>query len=1090
MKKRVNLLFFLLFIGQFNLFAQNKLIKGNVTDENGNAIPFASIKVKGKNKGVSSDEAGVFKIELSSNQSEIEVSAIGFTSVTKTPMDNMSVTLVSSGKSLSTITVSALGFKKSKDKSAYSNSSVKGDAVANSGEANLINGLSSKASGVNVSRTGGDPGAGASIQIRGQSTITGDLQPLIVIDGIPVSNSNFGSTTEDVAQQSRLNDINPNDIESYEVLKGAAAASLYGTRAANGVIMITTKKGKNSAGKVKITYESTMSFDELNKTVPLQTNYAQGSGGKYGGGISIVQGSPTFAASSGSWGDKISDRLGGEDEPFSPSFGYFIMPDGSKRFLVANGTSSDLHGGKRSKNIYDHSKDLFRTGYYNDNNISFSGGDDNGHFYLSLGNLDQKGILKNGSDYLRRTLRFNSDRKFGALQLNTGLAYSFSNSNRVQQGSNLNGIFLGGLRTSPDFNNSIYEGTYVDVNGIKYPGRQVSYRNQIGSKTSSGYDNPFWVINNITNQSKVNRFLPNMEASIKMNDWLQVINRAGLDYYLDRRIENYPVYASGEKNGGFLAEETISEFQFNNDLMLKAEYNKLKNISASAVLGYNYNTRSAESIGANVRSFILPGAPFDLGNSAKDQRTAFNSQSKIVVNGAYLQGNFGYKDFLYLDVTGRYERYSTVNDGFFYPSASVAYIFKQADNSVGNKLLTFGKMRVSYGQVGVPAGPYSWNDYFAPSLESESWGAVLDASSSTYGGGYARSAVQGNPGIKPEIKSEFEFGSDFRFFDNKLSVSATYYSNKTKDVILSVQVPSSTGFDNKLDNIGSIQNKGIELDVNGSVYAARKFKINSGFIFSKNTNKVVEMGGSKSIFLNGFTGCSSRAVEGYALGSLWGVDFLKDINGKLILDENGFAQANSEEGVIGNPNPDWTGAFNTTISYKKFNFSFIVDHVEGGDVWNGTRGALYYFGTHADLGNEVVSNVDLLTYSGSTIAAGIPFRGAIHDFGAGPVALTQSWYTDLGGGFGPVASQFIEDGTRTRLREVSLGYSISNENLKKKAKISSVDISFTGRNLALSTKYSGIDPETNLTGPSNGRGLDYFNNPSTRSYLFTVKINY
>jgi TonB-linked SusC/RagA family outer membrane protein len=1078
MRKLLPLLIFLMLSGSIGLFAQNKVFSGAILDENGNRVPFASVKIKGTNKGVSTDESGNFTIQLSANQNDLEISAVGFSTTTVKASDKMSVTLASSSKTLSPVTVSALGFKKSKDKSAYSNSSVKGDAVVKSGEANLINGLASKASGVNVSRTGGDPGAGASIQIRGQSTISGDLQPLIVIDGIPVSNSNFGSSTEGVTQQSRLNDINPSDIESYEVLKGAAAASLYGTRAANGVIMITTKKGKNSSGKVRISYESTVSFDQLNKSVPLQTNYAQGTNGVF----SLSQ--------SRSWGDKISDRLGGADVPLTPSTGYLLLPDGSQRYLVANGTTSNPHGGRRSKEVYDHSTDLFRTGYFWDNNISFSGGDDNGHFYLSLGNLDQKGILKNGSDYTRRTIRFNSDRKFGAIQLNTGLAYSYSNSNRVQQGSNLNGIFLGGLRTSPDFDNSVYEGTYVDFNGIKYPGRQVSYRNQIGSKTSSGYDNPFWVINNITNQSRVNRFIPSMEASLKMNDWLQVINRAGLDYYLDRRIENYPVLASGDKNGGYLSEETISEIQVNNDLMLKADYNKLKDVTLSAVLGYNYNIRSAENIGATVRNFILPGAPFDLGNSAQDQRTAFNSQSKIVVNGAYLQGNIGYKDFLYLDLTGRYERYSTVNKGFFYPSASLAYVFKTANSGTESDILSFGKMRMSYGQVGVPAGPYAWSDYFAPALESESWGAVLDASSTTYGGGYSRSSVQGNPDIRPEIKTEMELGSDLRFFNNRLSVSATYYSNKTKDVILSVQVPSSTGYDNKLDNIGTIQNKGIELDVNGLVYNANGFKINSGFIFSKNTNKVVDMGGSKSVFLNGFTGCSSRAVEGYALGSLWGVDFLKDETGKLVLDANGFAQANSEEGVIGNPNPDWTGAFNTSVSYKNFTLGFVIDHVQGGDVWNGTKGALYTFGTHADVGNEVVSNVDLYTYTGATIAAGTPFRGAIYDFGGGPVALTQSWYTSTGGGFGPVASQFIEDGTRTRLREASLGYSFKNENLKKKAKISSIDISLTGRNLALSTKYSGIDPETNLTGPSNGRGLDYFNNPSTRSYLFTIKINY
>jgi len=1077
MRKISILLTFLLLSGLVNVFAQNKLFNGIVSDENGNRVPFASVKVKGAKSGVSSDESGSFKIQLSSAQKQLQISAVGYSTVTVQASDNMSVVLVAENKTLTPLTVSALGFKKSKDRSAYSNSSVRGEAVVKSGEANLINGLSSKASGVSIARTSGDPGAGAYIQIRGQSTIAGNLQPLIVIDGIPVSNSNIGSSTDDVVQQSRLNDINANDIENLEILKGAAAASLYGTRAANGVIMITTKKGKNSRGKVNISYQSTLSFDELNKSVPLQKNYSQGKAGIFD------------LSQSRSWGDKIADREGGEDIASDPTGEYLLLPDGSKRYLVAKGTLANPHGGKRNKQVYDHSTDLFRTGSFWDNSISFSGGDDNGHFYLSLSNLDQKGILKKGSDYTRRAIRFNSDRKFGALQINTGMAYTYSNSNRVQQGSNLNGIFLGGLRTAADFNNEIFEATYVDASGALFLNRQVSYRNQIGKATTSGYDNPFWVINRITNESRVNRFLPNMEASLKLNNWLQVINRAGIDYYLDRRIANFPTLSSAENNGGKLTEETISEFQVNNDLMLKADYNKLKDISLSGILGYNYNSRSAESIGAVVRSFILPNSPFDLGNSAKDERTAFNSQSKVAVNAGYLQGNIGYKDYLYLDVTGRYERYSTVKDGFFYPSASLAYIFKQSANEPSD-LLSFGKMRLSYGKVGVPAGPYAWDNYYGPSSESESWGGLLDASASTYGGGYARSSVQGNPNIKPEIKNEVEVGSDLRFFNNKVSLSATYYSNKTKDVILSVQVPSSTGFDNKLANIGTIENKGFELDLNSTWLSKKDFSINSGIIFSQNRNKVVDMGGSKSVFLAGFTGTSSRAVEGYALGSLWGVDFLRDDKGALVLDDAGFPQANSEEQVIGNPNPDWTGAFNTTVSYKNLSLSFVIDHVQGGDVWNGTKGALYTFGTHADVGNEVVSSADLTDYAGNVIAAGTPFRGAIQNFGAGDVALTEAWYTDLGGGFGPVSSQFIEDGTRTRFREMSLGYSIKGKNLTKKAKINSIDLSFTGRNLALWTNYTGIDPETNLTGPSNGRGLDYFNNPSTRSYLFTIKINY
>jgi TonB-linked SusC/RagA family outer membrane protein len=1066
-------LLFFYFLG----FSQGYKINGVIVDQERNPVPFATIKIKGSKKGVTSDENGKFSIEIA-NEKSLEISAVGYVGQSLTASQNMTIVLIPDARAISPITVTALGFKRSKDISAFSNASVKGASVQKSGEANLINGLTAKAAGVNITRSTGDPGAGAYILIRGQSTISGGTQPLIVLDGIPISNSTFGSSTEGVAQQSRLNDLNPNDIESIEVLKGAAAAALWGARAANGVIVVTSKKGKNTGGKVNISYQSVYSMDVLNKSVPLQTNYGQGYNGRF------------VFNDRRSWGDKIADRAGGADVPLNPNGEYLLLPDGTRRYQLANGTASNPSGGKRSQDVFDHSEELFRTGAFWDNNISFSGGDEKGNFFLSLGNMEQKGILKAGSDYTRRTIRFNSDRKFSFLTISSGLTYSYSKSNRVQQGSNLNGIFLGGLRTAPDFDNSVFEGTYVNAAGIKFFNRQVGYRNSIGKATASGYDNPFWVINRITNEAKVHRFIPSLELNFKLTDWLSAINRTGLDYYLDSRIENFPVLTSGGNNGGLLTEQTLSESQVNNDFLLQANIKSVKDFNITGILGFNYNNRNLENIGASVRSFILPDAPFDLGNSAKDQRTPFNSQSTTRVNGLYAQGNIGYKDMLFLDLSGRYERYSTLKDAFFYPSASLAYLFTSALPEKISRIISFGKLRTSFGQVGVPPGAYAWDTYFGPAAEFESWGPALDASSPIYGGGYARSGLRGNPDLKPEIKSEFELGTDLRFWNDRINFSATYYNNRTKDVILSAAVPSSTGFDSKLDNVGTIQNKGIELELGASWLNMRDFKVSSNLIFSRNVNEVVDMGETKSILLDGFTGASSRAVQGYAMGALWGVDFLRDDKGNLVLDANGFPQANSEEGVIGNPNPDWIGSFSSTFSYKGFTLSFLIDHVQGGDVWNGTKGALFTFGTHKEVGNEVVSAQALTTFTGGTIAANTPFRGAIQDFGAGNVALTQAWYESLGGGFGPVASQFIEDGTRTRLREVSLGYSIRSRKLTEKLKINSVDISLTGRNLALWTKYTGIDPETNLTGPSNGRGLDYFNNPSTRSYLMSIKINY
>ncbi|MEO8795727.1 MAG: SusC/RagA family TonB-linked outer membrane protein [Daejeonella sp.] len=1060
-------------------YSQDRVITGTVTaKEDGLSLPGVSVIVKGTTVGTQTNGQGRYTLSVPANATQLEFRYIGYTNQTVSIGANSTVNVVLTldSKQLGEVVITALGLEANKDKLGTSVSSVKGDAIAKSGETSLLAGLSGKASGVQVVRSGGDPGAGAYIQIRGQSTITGSTQPLFVIDGIPVSNSNLGSGIDGVVQQSRLSDINAGDIESMEVLKGAAAGALWGSRAANGVIIITTKKGRSNSGKLNVSLNTTYSMDELNREVPLQTSYGQGTGGIY------------RFNNSRSWGDKISDRTGGAD--VASGSAYFLLPDGSKRFAVASGTAANPHGGKQSQQVYDHATDLFENGYFLDNTLALSGSDQSSTFYLSLSNLDQNGTLKAGSDYHRRSARLNAEHKFGErVKLLGGLTYSNVVSDRAQQGSNISGIFLGGLRTSPDFNSEIYEGTYVNAAGEIFPNRQVSYRNQIGASTNSGYDNPLWILNKITNDTRVNRFLGNFEGRFDATNWLQFTARTGIDTYSDYRRENFPVL-SASFPGGSLTVQEVSETQFNTDVFGRVKHSLNKDINFTGLVGFNYNNREFENTGATARSFILPDAPFDLGNSAAAARFPFNSNSTIRTAATYTQLTFDLYNQLYLDFTGRAENASTFANTFFYPSASLAWQFTELPTFKNASALSFGKLRASYGEVGVQPGPYQNSTYYTAAGFGESYGPALDASSDTYGGGYVRSGLQGNANLQPERVKEFEVGTDLRFFKDILSLSATYYNNKTEGAIFGVAVPATTGFTQRNDNAAELSNKGLEFDLGVRLLDKSDFSWNASANWSKNDNKVVDLKGVTSFFLNGFAGTSSRAVEGRALGVLWGSDFDRDASGKLVLDANGFPAAAPTESVLADPNPDWQAGITNTFRYKGIGLSILVDHVQGGQVWNGTRGALTTFGTAASTGVESVAPSDLKTYSGATIAAGTAFRGNISDFGAGPVALTEAWYTSVGGGFGPVASQFMEEGTRTRLREISLSYTLGGDKFHNATKLQSIDFSLTGRNLALWTDYTGIDPETNLTGPSNGRGLDYFNNPSTRSYLFSVKINY
>ena len=1048
-------------------------------------------------------------------------SSIGYIS-TERPINGptVDVALSADTKQLGEVVVTALGLKANQDQLGTSIATVQGPALVQSGETSPITALSGKTAGVLITRSTGDPGASANIQIRGASTITGNLQPLIVIDGVPIYNSSVGNEgiiasnggagsnqVGGVVQQSRLNDISPDDIASMEVLKGAAAGALWGTRAANGVIIITTKRGKSNSGKVNISYRSSYSFDEINQTPRLQRSYGQGVNGLYS------QTNPR------SWGDRIDQRAGGADAVITSGPGYngFItFADGTTRYGVAAGTAANPHGGKNSQDTYNHRSDIFQRGYTWDNNATLSGGDQKGNFYISLGNTHTEGVALNNSDYDRTTFRVNVDRQLSdKFHASVNASYVHTLSNRIQQGSNTSGIFLGGLRTPADFNNGYFIGTYTDASGNIFPDRQSSYRNLLGSSTIPGFDNPFWTINNVLNQSRVNRLLGGLELSYDLFKGVSLLNRTGVDSYTDHRYEYLPIGAAAAYTGQ-LTSEDIQETQVNNDLILRGTKALTSQITGTLLAGFNLNARRSEQVGATASNFINPFSPPQLGNTLADSRSPYNLLLTQRTAAIYFQGDLALFNQLFLSGTTRIEQASTfgplAKSRFIYPSASLAWQFTKLSALADNNVLSFGKARFAFGIVGVQPQPYQTRTYYANangSYIADGWGTTLDAAN--YGGGFVRSSNQGNPLLRPERKREFEAGLDLRFLQNRVGLSGTVYTNRTVDAILSVPVAATTGYTTTSANAATIKNRGIELNLDADIIkTASGFTWNIAPNFSKNRNEVINLAGAQSISLNGFTGTTSRAVapdpvtgQKYQLGTLWGTRWERNEQGGYVFDANGFPTLSSTEGVIGDPIPKWRGGLYNTFRYKGVALSVLIDRVDGVDVWNGTRGALDSYGTAAETGVATTVSADqagsLKTYSGQTIAqlyqpnadGTYTFRGSIKNFGAGDVALDEKWFRNgLGNGFNGPAEQFVEHVNYTRLREVTLTYSLNQEWFRAKTKLSSVDFSVTGRNLYLWTKYSGVDPETNLTGVSNGRGLDYFNNPSTKSLIFSIKFNY
>jgi len=1059
------------------LLAQELTLSGRVEDEDGEPLPGVTVIVQGTTTGTTTNIEGQFRLSVPASAEALTFSSVGYADQTVqiNNQTNFEITMTEDVQQLGEVVVNALGFKENRDQQGSTVTRVDADAVTRSGETGVINGLAGKAASVRIARSNGDPGAGSTIQIRGTNTITGSSDPLVIVDGVPLNNStvygggNGGNESGGTSQQSRLNDINPNDIESIQVLKGASAASLWGSRAANGVIVITTKQG--SAGKPKISFSSTYSFDEINARHPMQNKFGQGRNGVWNPG------------NRESWGDKIADRSGGADE-LDQSGEYFEAEDGTLYYPILSKNSQQTY-------VDENFDQVFQNGYFWQNDLSISGGTEKSTFFFSMGRLDQEGVIK-GSFYERTNVRLNNQTFFNDwLNMSARAAYTNSYANRIQQSSNVGGLYLGLLRTPPDFNTADYIGTYYDANGTPNPNRHRAYRRPLGENINPIYNNPLWTTNEQESTTRVDRFIVNSDINIEPSDWLTFTLRGGVDTYTDRRVYFFPIGSAGsDAVNGLFNEDLITESEFNFDAITRAQFDLTDNINLTGTVGWNYNNRvrrsnffSVNNFQANVRETTT-----EL-NTSNEASSIENTRRYIRSNRLYTVFNFDFFSQLFFNASGTVESASSVKGNFFYPSFDVAWQFTQLDGFSTQPVLSFGKLRASWGQVGVQPQPHRFQTLAEGSFLYSTYDDGLNISQ--FGGGYRIDNSKGNPELKPEIKTEWEIGTDLRFFQDRLSLSLTYYQNKINDLLFNVARTPSSGFLTEYINAGAMENIGYEAELDYAIFQNDDLKLNLYANFNDNNNKVTELRGTESVDLT-TQSISSRAVEGHPLGVLWSTRAQRDESGNLILDDNGFPQVATTQGIVGDPNPDWRGGLGFRASWKKLSLNILFEHSQGGDFAERTRFILRNFGTHEDVGNEVTLTQDLVNVAGDIVPAGTTVRGNIQDFGAGNVLLDESWYRGRGAGFGDgVINEFaITDATWTRLREISLSYRLNNSWLQDVTKLGSVEFSLTGRNLVLWTDVLGIDPEINQFGVSNGFGIDYFTNPSTRSVLFSVKINY
>ncbi len=1074
--KRILLLFFVFCGFLLSSFSQQKTITGTVTSsvkEEG-TLPGVSVTVKGTTVGTITDVNGKFTLPVPQNAATLVFSYIGMKKI-EVPIGNLSVidaTLEPDIMGLDEVVVTAIGISKQKKSLGYAVQDVNGDKINNAETGNLLSAITGKVAGVNITSSAGAAGAASFITIRGQNSITGNNQPLFVVDGIPIDNSMSYSGNPDDLQNNlttgvnysnRAIDLNPDDVETISVLKGGAATALYGMRAGNGVVIITTKKGKDTGGRIAVNFSSSIGLDRVNKLPEMQNMYAQGNNGVYG------------TTTTSSWGPKLSDLRfdGATDSPRDKNGNLVLATNPSAR--------QDLPAV-----AYDNPGTFFVTGTTINNNLSLSGGGKDANFYMSIGNSTTKGIIPRNT-FAKTSFKLSGETSLGSkIKVSGSANYVRSGGVRVQQGSNTSGVMVGLLRGTPSFDISNGHGS----SGYKF---EDSYILQDGTglprRYTASYDNPYWTVNKNQLTDQVDRIISYVMFVYNPLPSLTLNYRVGDDFYFDRRLGHTALMSANIPDGQQEVDHHYTN-NINSDLTVNYSRKLFSDISTNITLGNNLFQSYVQQVYVQGNGFVIPDF-YHISNTSS--QLVRESTTKYRTAAFYADLQFSYKSMLFLGFTGRNEWSTTLpvsNNSFFFPSTSIGFIFTELPALKDNNFLSYGKLRASYAKIANHALPYNTVNIFTTAIISDGW-ATGDSFPFNGIPGFYPSNTLADPYIKPESLISREFGIELKLLKNRINFDFTYYNNQNRDLLINVPLTGSTGYVAQYKNAATMENKGIEILANVVPVAAHDFNWSFTLNYSKNNNKVLSLApGVTNISLGGFTGTDVRVVAGEAYGSMFSTSFYKDDLGRLIIDDDeesaGYGYPIKDESLksLGKVSPDFLLGFSNEFSYKGFDLTFLFDAKKGGIMWNGTIARMIGFGSAKVTENRGASVV----FEGvkGHLVNGVPTTdGSVNDI---PATYSQYYYQNIGGGASPAQEQFVEKTDWLRLRELTLSYdlgNIINNKIFKQLKVYA-----TGRNLWLKTPYNGIDPETNLMGAFNAQGLDYFNMPNTKSYVFGIKLDF
>ena len=1030
-------------------FAQERVVTGVVSDNTGLPIPGVNVLVKGTKLGTQTDFDGKFSIKASPNQTLI-FNFVGMkTQEITASSTTINVKMKDDAVELEGVVVTAFGIKRNPKKLGYAVSSVKSGDVTEVAEPDLTRALSGKVAGVNVNFSTGVAGASNQITIRGVNSLVGNTQPLIIVDGVAYSSDQITSSSQITGgggYESALSTLDPNDIASINVLKSTAAAALYGSRAMNGVIVITTKSGSSKSGKnekMSVNVGMGTYFENIANLPDYQNTYGAGSNFNY-------------SNANGSWGPRFDSLatiptwptlLAAFPDQFGPTVPYVAKPN----------------------NV----KDLFRTGTVLDRTVGLNYSGQDGNFSVTISDMKQDGYIPYNS-YDRTSMSAGGNFKLND-RLTAGANMSFSKTKQI-------GGFFGENQfdgASSSFARTLFLARNWDFN--------LPYTNPVtgASVTPNGtqFDHPLWSWQHDQIITKTNRVVAGLNLNYKFNDHISTSYRIGVNRYTLNRDEIRDIGSRANNGLGDLKKDNFINEDIESSLLFNFDYKLTENLSFAAILGNNVlQNNFSREVNEGI-DFVLPNI-FTFGNVTSIKNLVDERAQKRNV-GVFADLTLNYKDYLFLNTTGRNDWSSSLpkkNNSYFYPSVSASLIVTDA-LQMKSEILTYAKLRASFARVGRDAD------------------AEFTRIAYTQGNAYNGNPVIGNPtslgdqSVTPEFSSEFEFGTDLEFFNKRIVVDLTLYNKKTTDLITPIVVPSSSGYQQYNTNAGSIENKGIELGLTLVPVKANDFKWTLYTMFTKNKNEVTELKeGLDRIQLD--PNQVAYAIPGQSFGVFYGTKFARDANGNYLINPSGGGIIQDPElGIIGDPNADFKVSFTNTFAYKGFSLKSQFDWKQGGDISSVTIQSLLGRGVTKDTEDRERTFV-IPGYYGNNDGTPILDGSGNQIPNTTQISMNELYFSPAGGntfGINSVDEASIYDGTVFRLRELSLTYDVPSSVLKK-TPFGKISFSLIGSNLWYFApnvpKYTNFDPETTSYGSTTLQGIETSAAPTAKRYGFKVNLTF